>query len=201
MTKPDFVGAKQYILDRLAHELAPDLYYHGIQHTSRDVLAAVRKLGEMMSVNGEELLLLETAALFHDAGYLVQYYANEEIGVSIAAGALPRYGYSPAQIEAVGEIIMATRLPQEPANLLQEIICDADLDSLGREDFFIVSQCLRLEQLVYGQPSTLREWYERQLNFLREHSYFTAAARSFREPGKQKNIEEIEALLNGRTLL
>jgi uncharacterized protein len=195
MTSIDFTGARDYIVNKLSGLLPPDLYYHGINHTVQDVTPAVKRHATLAGVNGEELLLLETAAFYHDCGYLKQYYFNEPIAVDIAADALPGFGYSSEQIGRIGRIIMATQLPQKPENFLEEIMCDADLDSLGRDDFFITSHCLRLELAAYGQPTNVYEWYEKQLSFLLSHTYFTDIARAARDAGKKRNIEEIKKLL------
>ncbi len=195
MTLIDFTGARDYIIEKLSESLPSDLYYHGIHHTVMDVISAVRKHATSANINGDELLLLETAAYYHDCGYLKQYYFNEPIAVDIAAEVLPGFGYSANQIDVIGQIIMATQLPQKPTSFLDEIMCDADLDSLGRDDFFITSHCLRLELAAYGQPTNIHEWYEKQLVFLESHTYFTDVARGARDAGKKRNIEEIRKLL------
>jgi uncharacterized protein len=195
MNQPDFERAKQYVLGRLEKELPPDLYYHGIHHTRDDVLPAVERLARLEKLPADETLLLRTAALYHDTGYIEDYYNNEEIGLRIAYETLPYFGYRPADIEVIGQIIMATRLPQCPQNLMEQIICDGDMDSLGRKDFFIVSHRLRLELTIYDVPVPLRDWYPRQLDFLEAHRYFTAGARNLREAGKQNNTHEIKQLL------
>jgi uncharacterized protein len=195
MNQPDFERAKQYVLGRLEKELPPDLYYHGIHHTRDDVLPAVERLARLEKLPAEETLLLRTAALYHDTGYMEDYYNNEEIGLRIAHETLPYFGYQPADIEVVGQIIMVTRLPQCPQNLMEQIICDADMDSLGRKDFFITSHRLRLELTIYDVPVSLRDWYPRQLEFLEAHRYWTAGAHHLRETGKQNNVNEIKQLL------
>lgn len=195
MSATDFLAAKRYILERLRQELSQNLYYHGYHHTRDDVLPAVERLAALEELDDEDRLLLFTAALYHDSGYLEQYHDHEVIGVRLANAVLPQFGYSDEQLRIIGEIIMATRLPQEPDTHLEAIMCDADLDSLGRADFFVVSHRLRLEMAAYGHPSTVRDWYEGQLLFLRQHRYFTQGARRLRERGKQKNVEEIRRLL------
>jgi uncharacterized protein len=196
MPIPDFESAKAYVVSRLEHELAPDLTYHSVRHTMHDVLPAAVRLGAMEGISDDDMLLLKTAALYHDTGYIEQYLRNEEIAVRIAAETLPDFGYSDAQIERIGQIIMATQLPQQPQDLLQSLICDADLDALGREDFYISSFALRLELEQYGQPTTLREWLERQLGFLEAHSYFTPSALALRDTQKQRSAQELRDLLN-----
>jgi hypothetical protein len=74
-------------------------------------------------------------------------------------------------------------------------MADADLDVLGRDDFFISTYKLQAELKAYGQPTTQREWYTRQLNFLKSHTYFTAVAKSLREEQKRKNVKGLRALL------
>jgi len=204
MTKQKFETTKQHILWKLGKELAPNLFYHGVHHTRDDVLPAAERLAKQEGIGGEDYQLLQTAALFHDAGYIKQYQKNESMGVKIALDNLPYLGYSMGQIERVGEIIMATQLQMvdgkfiqvpDPDDLLQKIMCDADLDSLGREDFFVTSENLRRELREYDMPKSLREWYEDQLNFLENHSYFTSAANSLRKEGKRNNIKELKDVL------
>lgn len=193
MNQPDFEGAKQYALRRLKNELAPELYYHNLAHTRDGVLPAVMKFATQSGINEQEKLLLEVAAAFHDIGFVVQRTEHELAGCKIAAQVLPNFGFSQAQIEAIVGMIMATRLPQTPHNLLEEILADADLDVLGRtEDFFSRNQLLRLEMAINGQPATQEEWYRGQLKFLEGHRYFTQAARSVREAGKHKIIAELK---------
>ena len=195
MDKPDWEGVKAYALARLARDLLPELRYHSIRHTFADVLPAIERLAALASVNGDELLLLRTAALYHDMGYMEQYANNEPIGVRIARETLPDFGYSPEQIEAIERMIMATQMPQAPQNFLEALICDADLDSLGREDYLETSHNLHAELGACCDPIPLKAWYRRQLNFLSNHTYFTEAARELREAGKQENIRRLQALL------
>jgi predicted metal-dependent HD superfamily phosphohydrolase len=108
---------------------------------------------------------------------------------------MPRFGYSPIQIQRVKVIIMATKLPQSPQNFLGELMADADLDVLGRDDFFISTLKLRAELEAYGRPTTLKEWYTTQLNFLESHTYFTTVANALRQDQKKKNIEGLKELL------
>jgi uncharacterized protein len=195
VAQPDFERAKAYIVERLTNGLAPDLYYHGPHHTLEEVVPAVEQLAIMEEVEGDDLLLLRTAAYYHDCGFLEQYANNEPIAVEIARKVLPDYGYSRRQIRIIRGIILATQVPQRPRNHLEEIMCDADLDTLGRLDFFLLSHRLRLELAAYGNPTTLRQWHEDQLRFLESHTYFTKSACALRDPGKRRNIAELRELL------
>jgi hypothetical protein len=108
---------------------------------------------------------------------------------------LPAYGYAPEQIEKICQIIMATKLPPEPKDLHQEIICDADLDYLGRSDMIPVSNNLFKELSEQNKIGSFNDWNKLQLKFITGHSYFTKTAQSLREVNKQKQIERIRKLI------
>jgi uncharacterized protein len=195
MNTPDLERAEHYVLNRLRTELPDDLPYHGIHHTRDDVLPAVARLADRANLNGRDRLLLRTAALYHDIGYIEQYDQNEPIGARVAAQTLPDFGYSPAQVVVIEGIILATQMPQAPQTYLQSLMCDADLDSLGRDDYLEISLWLREELAMHGIVIPLRAWYERQHAFLSQHTFFTEAARSLRRAKKLENIALLERLL------
>jgi uncharacterized protein len=187
LTQPDFEQARLYALRRLETELPPARVYHNVAHTRDDVVPAVERLAAMEGLEGEALLVLRTAAYFHDIGFVEQGNGHEAIGARMAAQVLPRFGYTAAQIEIITGIIMATRLPQSPRNLLEEIAADADLDVLGRDDFLARNQDLRDEMAAFSEIMSDEEWYTSQWRFLRQHRYFTASARASRARGTQGN--------------
>lgn len=189
MQQPDFEQAVRYAFERLEHELDTRLRYHSLAHTRDDVLPAVERLAAHAGVNGEPLLLLRTAAAYHDLGFLVAREAHEAAGVAMAVGILPGFGYSSAQIATIGELIMATRMPQTPATPLAQFLADADLDLLGRNDFFALNQLLRDELQFFGDTSSDADWYRSQITFLANHRYWTETARDLRNAGKETNLE------------
>ncbi len=195
MSHPDFEGAKQYALDRLAREVSPKAHYHSLRHTRDDVLGAAERLAAFEGIEGEERLCLLTAAVFHDLGYLVDPSDHERASARIAQEVLPRYGYTPDQIACITGLILATAFPPQPRTLLECLIADADMDSLGREDFLTTSDALREERAEAGDVVSDEEWYAGQLEFLTRHAYFSRAARALREDGKRRNVERVRALL------
>ena len=192
---PDLAGAGQYALERLARELPPQLCYHSLAHTRDEVATVVTLLASRSNLGGLSLLLLQTAAYFHDIGFLVRRAGHEEAGVAIAAAALPRFGYSQAHIRQIGTLIRATRLPQHPRSLAAQILADADLDVLGRDDFLERNTALRQELANYGEQHADVAWYAQQLHFMQEHRYWTVAARRLRDAAKERNCERLAALL------
>ncbi len=195
MMAMDLNAAKQFVLKKLRGELSEDLIYHSVEHTL-DVTEAVRRLGEMEGLQNVQITLLETAALFHDLGFTEIYDGHEEVSVRFAREALPRFGYSQADIEVIVGLIRATKLPQNPQNHLEEVLADADLDYIGRDDMFIIGQCLYNEWIRYEKIDSLREWNEKQMRFLKAHYYFTRSANTLRKVKKQENIRELEKVLH-----
>ncbi len=110
-----FTDIQESILDKLEQELPDFLYYHNVKHTV-DVVTEVELIGWAEGLDDEEILLLKTAALFHDAGHTVGYDDHEYHGTELVKSILPRYGYSGGQIEKICSIIMATKLPPQPEN-------------------------------------------------------------------------------------
>jgi class 3 adenylate cyclase len=189
-----FTDIQEVILDKLEKELPSYLFYHNVKHTV-DVVTEVELIGWAEGCSDEEILLLKTAALFHDAGHTVAYDNHEYHGTVLAQEMLPKYNYTPSQIERICSIIMATKLPPKPGNLLEEIICDSDLDYLGRSDFIPVSNTLFEELKAQNKMGSLNDWNKIQVKFISGHQYFTNTARSLREVNKQLQIDRIQSLI------
>ena len=192
----DFNKAKDYILKRLENELHPNLFYHSIDHTM-DVYHSAVKIAEEEGVSGDDMILIKTAAMFHDSGMIRTYVGHEEASADIARESLPQFGYDEIAIDIIAKLIMTTKLPQQADTFLEKIICDADLDYLGREDFIMISHRLRHEWVTQKiNVLSLKQWYELQIEFLTSHTYFTDYAALTREKGKQENLQQIQELLN-----
>lgn len=189
-----FTDIQEIILDKLERELPSYLFYHNVKHTV-DVVTEVELIGWAEGCSDEEILLLKTAGLFHDVGHTVVYDGHEFQGTVIAREMLPVYNYTPEQIEKICTIIMSTKLPPQPTNLLEEIICDSDLDYLGRSDFIPVSNTLFEELKAQNKMGSLNDWNRIQVKFISGHQYFTKTARSLREVNKQLQIDRIQSLI------
>ncbi len=182
-----FTSIKQPILSRLENELDPRLGYHNIAHTL-DVLEQAEVLAKQEKVTDKhDLLLLKTAAVFHDSGFLFVYKNHEEKGCEIATESL-RNVFSEEDIKKVCGMIMATKIPQTPHTLLEQIICDADLDYLGRNDFEPISQTLHKEFIIFKIIPEDIVWDHIQIKFFESHHYFTASSISKRNEEKLKHL-------------
>ena len=115
----------------------------------------------------------------------------------MARSTLPTFGYSVQQIEVVAEIISATKRNVEPKNILEEIMCDADYDYLGRPDYHVIAKKLREEMSLHDTHFSDSEWINYQLNFLEnEHQFYTESAKNIRFHGKQARIRKLKQKLN-----
>ena len=192
----EYHKAKDYIIARLVKELKPELTYHNIDHTI-DVMRSVCRIAEGEGYHSNELVLMQTAALYHDSGMLVSYKGHERESVKIAREVLPGWEYTESDIERISKMILTTEMHQSASTPQEQILCDADLDYLGREDFFWIAQSLRLEWNTLNiRKTTLREWYEFQIEFMEGHTYFTETARQLRNAGKENNLQQIKELLS-----
>jgi len=193
---PDlFTSIKQPILSRLKNELDPRLGYHNITHTL-DVLEQAEVLARQENVTDKHaLLLLKTAAVFHDSGFLYVYKGHEEKGCEIASEFL-RNVFSEEDIKKVCGMIMATKIPQSPNTLLEQIICDADLDYLGRDDFEPISQTLYKEFIIFKIIPEDIIWDHVQIKFFESHHYFTGISISKRNEKKLKHLNILKERSN-----
>jgi len=189
-----FAQVKKFITSKIKKELPKNLSYHNLGHM-KDVYKAAKNLAGLEGVSGDELTLLLTAVLFHDSGFLVEQKEHEKIGCNIARQYLPEYNYFPEQIDRICGMIMATRIPQTPHNTLERIICDADLDYLGRDDFFTIGNKLYDELCMYGIISSEYEWNKLQVKFLESHHYFTPSALKLRKAKKDEHLALIKSKL------
>jgi len=195
MSNPNYIAAQQYAFRRIETELDSTIYYHNIVHTRDEVLPAVELFAHFEGVKGEPLLLLKTAAIFHDIGFIDSCDEHELAGVEITKNALPEFGYLPYQITSIIGMIMATRIPQSPKNTLEELLADADLAVFGNDDFSERNLLLRAEREAFGNYTSDEEWYLEQLRFLEIHEYFTVGARFYKNTGKTHNIYKLKSLM------
>lgn len=193
---PDFEAAEKHII-RLLETGMPPLKYHNIDHIY-DVLSAALTIAEHEKTSGEDIQLLRIAALMHDAGFIHSPKNHEEKGAEMVKEILPAFGFSSGQIETISSMILATRIPQSPATPLEKILCDADLDYLGRDDFYEVGGKLLEELKGLGVVETEREWNLVQKTFLESHRFHTDYSKKLREETKKQRQAEIAEKLRPR---
>jgi len=187
---PEYDKAEDFILTRLKNELSPTLYYHGYHHTL-DVMKAAITIAGSLNIFIDDTKLLRVAVAFHDAGFIYIYKNHEMKSCEMAREALPSMNFSKEEIERICGMIMATKIPQQPVTLLEQIIADADLDYLGRDDSESIAQTLFEELKVHANVASLTEWNKLQINFLSDHTYFTTYSNLIRASKKQQYLQKL----------
>jgi len=175
----------------LSEELSGDLTYHSIEHT-KDVQRVCEFYADHYELSKKEKELLTIAAVGHDVGFTKVYANHEEVSAEITCRIMKSYKYRKGDREIVEELILATKIPQNPPTFLAQIICDADLDYLGRDDFKVIGARLKEEWINYDiVPNKAVDFDDIQIGFLKSHFYHTEYAAENRTPVKEEHLEEL----------
>ena len=184
-----------YIKSCFAERQEASLPYHNINHT-RYVVKAVKKIADHYKLNKVDLFMLEVAAWFHDVGMIDSLQNHEAAGAELASAFLAEEKVDSRLIEEIKNLIMATRIPQLPSCLLEEIICDADLFYLGSKSFEKKSERLQRElEFVQKKGINKKEWLSNTILFMETHHYYTEYCSSLLEPTKAKNLARLKQKL------
>lgn len=185
---------EEAILNRLEKDLPEWISYHNVTHTI-DVITQVEIIARGENVSEEELLLLKTAALMHDTGFLFSYSEHEKYSIDLCNEILKRFQYSDEQIQVIIDLIEGTRSNKRPSGKLGEILKDADLDYLGRTDFLKISDNLYKELQQFNGKMTMHEWIKKQYDFISKHRYYTKTARRMRQINKDRQLNKLRQIL------
>lgn len=189
-----FTQIYRKVISNLENNLPSWLYYHSPDHT-RYVLEKSIFLAEQEQISGRELFLIKVAALYHDLGFIKGREEHECKSCEMAAAELPEFDITPNEIERICGMIMATKIPQQPKNLSEKILADADLEYLGTDSFYEISERL-YKEIRHSQPQLSRqEWNEIQVKFLSNHSYHTTYCKKYCEEVKAAHLAELKARL------
>lgn len=185
-----YSSLQDYIFKRLENELPAHLTYHNPDHTKSVVIQCERIAG-LMGIDSYDIVLLKTAALFHDLGFIKSHVNHEDISCEMANEILPQFDYNGVEIKRISDMINATRLPQSPKDKLSEILCDADLYYLGTDQYSEISTKLYKEYNKNGIVLNKKNWPDIQINFLNSHQFFTTIVKNECDDKKQKNLDNI----------
>lgn len=180
------------IIARLTSELSKDLCYHSAQHTL-EVIDECLVLAQADKLDSRQIELLVVAAAYHDSGFLFRYEENEELGAKLALEDLKDI-YSSKDLEEIKNCILSTKLNRDlsrtPLSELSKYLLDADLANLGKDNIFEKTELLAKET-----KQNLNELYRTTFALMQKHQWLTPAGKKLREKEKEKNIEQIKAIL------
>lgn len=173
-----------------------ELYYHQYEH-ALSVMERAVYLATMEWCNEDEIEILVIACLFHDTWFIIEYDNNERFGAKIAQNYLRTVLYPNEKIKIVQELILATSLNAKPNTLLEKIIKDADMDNLGREDFFDISEKLKNERETIKKIKIKDpDWHHASLNIIQWHMFYTGTQIKERNEKLKKNTEKLKKQLS-----
>jgi len=189
--QPLLEQVKQYVISYFDVHHDPDLIYHNLRHT-KDVVAATTQIANHYQLSDEDFFAVISAAWFHDTGYFTDKKDHESKSVGLATHFLKQHKVEQPVIDKVAGCILATKMPQSPADLLQQIICDADLFHLGTDDFRDKNKLLRKEmEAIKKHDIDKDEWRGYNIEFLQGHEYYTDYCRLLLNDQKQKNLQKL----------
>ena len=196
--RPEFNYEVAYgmIEDFLINHLPKEYTYHTIHHI-RDVVVQSERIAKKEKINKEDIADLKLAAWLHDVGYIWEPARHEARGAEYATTVLNAMDFPAQKINRITGMIMATKIPQSPKNLLEQIICDADLDYLGREGYE-ENSLLLLQELRLKKEVTELDWLKIQDQFLTKHAYFTKTSNATRNKLKSEVLANIKSKLKNK---
>ena len=169
-----------------------NLLYHNLNHT-QDVVAAAIKIANHYQLSDDDFFIVLAAVWFHDLGYMVDVANHEEKGAEIAVKFFEEHHVGKKHIDLIVNCIRATKMPQAPHSLLEEIVCDADLFHLGTTDFKEKDKLLLKEiNLLHHVDLSKQQWREKSIKFLESHTYHTDYGKLLLNNTKEKNLEELK---------
>jgi len=193
-------AARDYVLAQYQQHPNPNLVYHNLVHTQQVVQAAAQ-IAAHYRLQDDELVAVYVAAWFHDAGYLLgEGKAHEENGAKEALVFLQQQQVPENVQSMVQGAIMATKMPQSPKTLVEQIVCDADLSHLGSKEFSDRNKLLRQElELTYQMEIPAIKWLTNNITFLTTHHYWTDYAQTLFKQQKEENLAKLQKKLDKKS--
>ncbi|HBH23457.1 MAG TPA: hypothetical protein DDY13_08540 [Cytophagales bacterium] len=192
---PIIKKAEKYVKAFLRENLERSICYHNATHT-KEVVKASEVIGKACGLNNEELEMVILSAWFHDTGYYKGKEDHESVSADIAEEFLKNEGFPPEKVRQVKACIIATKIPQSPKNLLEEVLCDADLYHLATDKFFEKSELLKNELCAIFPGFDSNNWMNVSCQFVQHHKYFTSFARKKLRPIKEANLRSLKTKIN-----
>ncbi|GGH02002.1 Pycsar system effector family protein [Pedobacter zeae] len=189
---------EKHVSDYFHTHSDPRLVYHNFEHTL-EVVNAAQQIANHYQLNEQDFFTVTVAAYFHDTGYFEDAMNHEAKGAELANDFLTKHKVNQEVKDSVRSAILATKIPQNPKNEIDKIICDADLFHLGLPDFRAKGKLMHKEnELIYKKDISKREWRKKDIQFMESHHYHTDYASLLLNDQKQKNIEKLKSKLTAQ---
>lgn len=188
--------AGRYVSQYMHGHKEKNLLYHNLDHT-KSVVANATQIANHYQLNDIDFTTVVVAAWFHDTGYFTGMASGHEArGADLAADFLKDKELETNITDGVRSCILATIMPQQPKNLLEQIVCDADLFHFGTDSFNDKNKLLHKEiEAIYNKAISKDDWRRGTIKLMEEHQYHTDYCRMLLNDKKQENIEALKAKL------
>lgn len=187
--------AETFVKDLFDQYAAKHLLFHNLEHT-QNVVDRSKEISATFDLPQNDQFIVYIAAWFHDTGHLLVDPSKHEIkSVELMKTFLIKYTVDEETVKQISDCILATRMPRNPQNLLQKILCDADTYHLGTKDFKATNKQLRKEYEFRNIPEPAGGWKKGSLDFMLAHEYYTDYCKNLLTPGKMENIERLRKKL------
>jgi len=186
-------NARIFVTDLFQNKVNKSIRFHNLEHTE-GVVAACEEMANYYQFSDADRLTVSIAAWFHDTGFSGgQAHGHEDKSIQLASTFLQENKVDPEFIQKVISCIEATKMPQSPKNLIEQVLCDADLFHLGTDEFTAKNKLLRDELTGFSkQDISKKQWRKMNISFLENHKYFTDYGRRKLQPVKEKNLQDLK---------
>ena len=184
--------AEAYATNYISEHVPKEYAYHDIQHT-KNVVDSCLEIGQHYDLSAKEIEILQIAGWFHDTGYDKGAENHEERSIKYVKDFLSKYSYSAEDTQRICACIQATKMPHQPNSILEQILCDADLNHLGKKTYW--DRCGKVRQeLTMTRKTNMseQEWMDFEINFITNHQFFTPIAKELYGKLKQKHIKQLQ---------
>ncbi len=184
--------SSRFIRENFNNSLPKGITYHNLVHTL-DVVKTSQEIARSYCLNFVDLEILLIASWFHDIGILKQYDNHEVKSARICSEFLKRQNYPVKRINKIAQIIRSTKIPQKPRNLLEKILCDADLSHIGKKNFSSRAQLLRIEwEKMIGKKYSDFDWLKTNILFIKKNKFHTKSAKLLFDTQRRKNLTKLQ---------
>lgn len=188
--------SSEFVIDFFKKNLPEWAKYHNLQHTVETVNGCV-EIGKGSNLSQSELEIVSIAGWFHDTGYVFTVEGHEEISIDILKNFLQSNNYLSDNINTIAECILATKITSTPKNIVEFIIRDSDLISLGQPDYLDKNDLLKLEiELRTGKKISELHWLRRSLKFLSSHKFYTEYSKQNFNEQLKRNLSILKSKID-----
>jgi predicted metal-dependent HD superfamily phosphohydrolase len=190
---------EEYVAGLFDQMHSPALIFHNLEHTE-NVVKRTKEIAGHYNVSEKEMLVLFAAAWFHDTGYLFTEPAkHEEMSCEIMKKFMKDLVPDEGSITEIEGCIMATKIPRNPKNLLQEIICDADTYHLGTKDFKETNKKVMQESKLRHPDLKTADYKKGTIKMMEEHVFYTNYCKELLNERKNKNLQKLKTIVSEKT--